>query len=60
MLQLTPKETLDTGDHGWLNARHHFVVAADGNPANGRLGALVVWNDDEIAPGSRTLSSAAS
>jgi quercetin 2,3-dioxygenase len=52
MLQLRPKETLDAGDHGWLNARHHFVVAADGNPANGRLGALVVWNDDEIAPGT--------
>jgi quercetin 2,3-dioxygenase len=28
------------------------VVSADGNPANGPLGALVVWNDDEIAPGT--------
>ena len=24
----------------------------DGNPANKPLGALVVWNDDEIAPGT--------
>jgi redox-sensitive bicupin YhaK (pirin superfamily) len=52
MLQLRSKETLDRGDRGWLKARHHFVVSADGNPANGALGALVVWNDDEIAPGT--------
>src|SRR5689334_7077396 len=52
MLKLRPKDTLDTGDHGWLKARHHFAVAADGNSANGPLGALVVWNDDEIAPGT--------
>lgn len=51
MLQFRPKESLDHGDRGWLKARHHFAVSADGNPANGRLGALVVWNDDEIAPG---------
>ena len=50
MLQLRTKETLDGGDHGWLKARHHFAVSTDGNPANGPLGALVVWNDDEIAP----------
>jgi hypothetical protein len=52
MLQLRTKGTLDGGDHGWLRARHHFAVSADGNPANGPLGALVVWNDDEIAPGT--------
>ena len=51
MLQYRPKETLDHGDRGWLKARHHFVVSADGNPANGPLGPIVVWNDDEIAPG---------
>jgi quercetin 2,3-dioxygenase len=51
MLQLRPKATLDHGDRGWLKARHHFVVSADGNKANSALGALVVWNDDEIAPG---------
>jgi hypothetical protein len=52
MLQLRPKATLDGGDFGWLKARHHFIVSADGNPANCPLGALVVWNDDEIAPGT--------
>jgi hypothetical protein len=50
VLQVRPKETLDTGNYGWLNARHHFIVAANGNAANSPLGALVVWNDDEIAP----------
>ena len=52
MLQLRSKETLDGGDLGWLKARHHFVVSAKGNKANSALGALVVWNDDEIAPGT--------
>jgi redox-sensitive bicupin YhaK (pirin superfamily) len=27
-------------------------VTPDGNPANGPLGTLVAWNDDEIAPGT--------
>ena len=57
MLQLRSKETLDHGDLGWLMARHHFVVSANGNNANSAIGALVVWNDDEIAPGYRLWSS---
>jgi len=52
MLQLRSKETLDRNDHGWLKASHHFAVSAKGNRANAPLGALVVWNDDEIAPGT--------
>jgi redox-sensitive bicupin YhaK (pirin superfamily) len=52
MLQIRPSSTLDGGDFGWLKAKHHFVVSPDGNPANKSLGALVVWNDDEIAPGT--------
>ena len=52
MLQVRSRETLDHGDLGWLKARHHFVVTAGGNKANSALGALVVWNDDEIAPGT--------
>src|ERR1700761_9799133 len=52
MLQIRPSSTLDGGDFGWLRAKHHFVVTADGNPANAALGSLVVWNDDEIAPGT--------
>src|SRR6202162_3570589 len=49
--RIRPAATLDGGDFGWLKARHHFVVTPEGNPANGPLGSLLVWNDDEIAPG---------
>ena len=52
MLQLRSRETLDHADHGWLKALHHFTVSPKGNPAHAPLGALVVWNDDEIAPGT--------
>jgi quercetin 2,3-dioxygenase len=52
MLQLRSRETLDGGDHGWLKARHHFAVSPKGNLAYRPLGALVVWNDDEVAPGT--------
>ena len=52
MLQLRRRDALSGGDFGWLKARHHFKVTPQGNPAHGPLGALVVWNDDEIAPGT--------
>jgi quercetin 2,3-dioxygenase len=52
MLQVRSSSTLDGGDFGWLKAKHHFAVTRAGNPANVPLGALVVWNDDEIAPGT--------
>ncbi|HEX4447804.1 MAG TPA: pirin family protein [Polyangiaceae bacterium] len=52
MLQVRSSPTLDGGDFGWLKAKHHFAVTPDGNPANVPLGALVVWNDDQIAPGT--------
>ena len=52
MLTVRPSRTLDGGDFGWLKAKHHFIVSPEGNPANEPLGALVVWNDDEVAPGT--------
>lgn len=52
MLEHRFKSELSGGDFGWLNARHHFRVTAEGNPAHRPLGALVVWNDDVIAPGT--------
>lgn len=52
MLQVRTRETLGGGDYGWLKARHHFAIDERGNPAHTRLGSLVVWNDDEIAPHS--------
>ena len=52
MLQLRALDTLGGGNRDWLKARHHFAVDRQGNPAHARLGNLVVWNDDEIAPHS--------
>jgi quercetin 2,3-dioxygenase len=52
MLQLRKRDGLGGGDGAWLKARHHFAVDKLGNPAHARLGSLVVWNDDEIAPRS--------
>jgi quercetin 2,3-dioxygenase len=52
MLQRRPWTDLGGGDFGWLKAKHHFAFAGHGNPAHGPLGSLIVWNDDEIAPGT--------
>jgi len=52
MLQVRGVDALGGGHHGWLKARHHFAFDSQGNPAHARLGNLVVWNDDEIAPHS--------
>jgi redox-sensitive bicupin YhaK (pirin superfamily) len=52
MLQLRTWDTLGGGDRDWLRAKHHFAIDTRGNPAHARLGSLVVWNDDEIAPHS--------
>jgi quercetin 2,3-dioxygenase len=51
-LQLRAWNALGGGQHGWLNARHHFAIGDRGNPEHAPLGSLVIWNDDEIAPHS--------
>src|SRR5580693_10120464 len=50
MLQLRTWGALGGGNRDWLKAKHHFAIDSQGNPAHTRLGSLVVWNDDEIAP----------
>jgi quercetin 2,3-dioxygenase len=50
VLQLRKHESLGGANHHWLKARHHFRFGQTGNPEHGALGALVVWNDDEVAP----------
>jgi redox-sensitive bicupin YhaK (pirin superfamily) len=52
MLKHRLRNDLGGGDFGWLQAKHHFRVTHDGNPDHHPLGALVVWNDDTIAPGT--------
>jgi len=44
-------DSLDRSNRDWLRARFHFSVDATGNSAHQALGALIVWNDDEIAVG---------
>src|SRR3546814_19440468 len=38
--------------YGWVKARQHFSFANYREPARMGWGAIRVWNDDEIAPGS--------
>ena len=52
MIQLRRKVDLDSQDLGWLKARYHFSVRPSGNTQHRPLGSLIVWNDDELAPGS--------
>jgi redox-sensitive bicupin YhaK (pirin superfamily) len=52
MIERRPFATLGGADEGWLKTRHHFSFARYHDPARMGWGALRVWNDDEIAPGS--------
>jgi quercetin 2,3-dioxygenase len=52
VIQHRPLNTLSGDERRWLKARHHiaFTEAADGLLHS--WGALLAWNDDEIAPGA--------
>ncbi|MCE2563538.1 pirin family protein [Komagataeibacter sp. FNDCF1] len=52
MIEIRPFDRLGHADHGWLDARHHFSFASYHDPARMHWGALRVWNDDMIAPGT--------
>jgi len=52
MIEHRPLESLGAAHHGWLDARHHFSFAEYRDPKRMHWGALRVWNDDTIAPGS--------
>ena len=52
MIQVQPFERLGRFRNEWLNARHHFSFGHYRDPARQGVGGLVVWNDDEIAPGT--------
>jgi quercetin 2,3-dioxygenase len=52
MIQVQPFTSLGRFQNEWLNARHHFSFGHYHDPARMGVGALRVWNDDEIAPGT--------
>lgn len=52
MIDMRPYRTLGGGHHGWLKTRHHFSFADYEEEGRDSWGALSVWNDNEIAPGS--------
>ncbi len=51
MIQIEPFDRLGRFRNDWLNARFHFSFGQHHDPARMGVGALRVWNDDEIAPG---------
>ena len=50
MIEVRPFNSLGGGNHGWLDAKHHFSFADYRDPQRVHWGALRVWNDDAIAP----------
>ncbi|TAN02789.1 MAG: pirin family protein [Rhodanobacteraceae bacterium] len=52
MIERRPFELLGGANHGWLDTRHHFSFADYHDPQRMHWGALRVWNDDVIQPGT--------
>lgn len=52
MIETRPLASLGGANHGWLDTRHHFSFAEYYDPSRMHWGALRVWNDDDIAPGT--------
>lgn len=52
MIDIRSFDQLGHANHGWLDARHHFSFASYLDYERMGWGALRVWNDDTIAPGT--------
>lgn len=52
MIEHRPFGTLGRIERDWLTTGLHFRFGEIGPPEHGPLGALYVWNDDELAPHS--------
>lgn len=52
MIERRTFDSLGGADHGWLKAKHHFSFADYHDRQRMGWGALRVWNDDTIAPGT--------
>ncbi len=51
MIEVRSFGSLGRFQNDWLNARHHFSFGQYHDPKRMGLGALRVWNDDQIAAG---------
>ena len=52
MIDVRPFESLGAMNIGWLDAHYHFSFADYHDPKRVNWGALRVWNDDTIKPGT--------
>jgi redox-sensitive bicupin YhaK (pirin superfamily) len=52
MIDIRPFNSLGGFRNDWLNAKHHFSFGGYRDAKRMGVGALRVWNDDEIAPGT--------
>ena len=52
MIDVRSFDSLGRFQNDWLNARHHFSFGHYHDASRMGLGALRVWNDDQIAPGT--------
>lgn len=52
MIDVRPFASLGRFDIDWLAARHHFSFGHYNDPKRMGVGALRVWNDDTIQPGT--------
>jgi redox-sensitive bicupin YhaK (pirin superfamily) len=52
MIDRRPFSSLGGANHGWLDAHHHFSFANYHEPRRMGWGAIRVWNDDTISPGT--------
>lgn len=52
MIRYLDSDNYGTSNLGWLFSRFHFSFAEYFNPDNIRFGALRVWNDDLVKPGT--------
>lgn len=52
MIERRPFDSLGGANHGWLDAKHHFSFASYHDEERVHWGAIRVWNDDTIQPGT--------
>ena len=52
MIEVRPFENLGRFENDWLSAHYHFSFAGYYDPSRRGVGPLLVWNDDQIQPGT--------